>query len=61
MVIGFRPRHVGIGLFCFFRAAFVCLEDFFGLETDGDALGRVDVDILRLHDSDISLCSDLGV
>lgn len=60
-MIGFGSRGVGVGLFCFFGAAFVCLEDLFGLKADGDGLRRVDVDVLCLHDGDIGLGRDLGV
>ncbi len=61
VVMGFDAcRVVGVGVFCFFSAALVGLEDLLGVEAD-DGLGRVDVDVLRLHDGDVGLGGDLGV
>jgi hypothetical protein len=63
VVLGFGAGRVenGVGLFCLFGAAFGRLEGLLGIETNSDGLGRVYVDVLRLHHCDVRLRSDFGV
>lgn len=51
-----------LGVFCFFSTALAGFEYLLaGRKANGDALGRVDIDVLRLHYGDICLGGDLWV